>query len=202
MIRDVPGVEPLSDQEFEWYLKYDLYQLLGNDPTKTLLEWDFGASDRIRGMTQIDRQFDEFSKRLSEVGDLTNFWDYPDGKKQELIISHPQLLYYMLTDKVAESDIDARRRIYASNPSLYQDTLIRWVETLSAEQVRAIENETGGNITDTNDLGTFLNTDEVELMEFDAYSPTETNQEDPYALDDVGIIDNTEPSEPEYVPHT
>lgn len=165
-----PSSNPLSDQEFEWYLKYSKYALF-KDPTSLYLEWELGAprDKAVDNRFNINKQFQDFAKRLTGVGDLIQFWDYPDGVKRQLIITHPQFLYYATTGQVAKNDIDARSKLLKSNPDFYTDTISEWLDSLSAEQVNQLTQE-AQNSNDMNSLDTLINT---ELI------PTETLPEIP-----------------------
>lgn len=133
------GVDMLSDQEFEWFLKYDLYQALGNG-FNLYLTWDLGAQPREEGRTTIKRQFDEFVDRLGSINDYTSYYDYPDGLKRELVIDKPQFLYYTETGEVAKDDEDARRKLLEFKPSLYTSPIDKWLDQLANQQVSQINN--------------------------------------------------------------
>lgn len=145
-LRQVNGVEPLTDQEFEWYLKYDAYRMFG-DPTRVYMEWELGGSQRDAGNSAIGRQFRAFQQRLQAVGDKLEYHDYPDGLKLDLIITHPQFLYYQETGKVAEDDIDARSKLLASEPQMYTNVINQWLEEQARQQVNQALN--GGTTTPT-----------------------------------------------------
>lgn len=138
------GIQPLSDQEFEWYLKFDEYRQIAN-PVELLLVWDFGAYGKIGSKSAIKRQFKEFEDRLVRMGDQRSFWDYPQGIKKRWVIDYPQLLYYAETGQVAQDDMDARRKLLKLNPNLYTKPIDTWLDSLSVEQVEALNKESSSS---------------------------------------------------------
>lgn len=129
--------EPLTDQEFEWFLKYDVYQTLGDGPS-LYLAWELGVEPTESDMRGIQKQFDTFVTRLSEMNDFTSYnSDNVDKLKRDLVISNPQLLYYATTGKVLEDEYEARQALVKDYPELYKDTVNDWLD----EQALKLVNE-------------------------------------------------------------
>lgn len=143
-LRRRQGVDMLSDQEFEWFLKYDLYQVLGNG-FNLYLTWDLGAQPREEGRTTIKKQFDDFVDRLGSINDFTSYYDYADSVKRELVIDKPQFLYYAETGEVAKDDEDARRKLLELKPSLYTSPIDKWLDQLANQQVSQVNNTQGSS---------------------------------------------------------
>lgn len=135
-LRQKPGVDLLTDQEFEWFLKYDLYRELGGG-FNLYLTWDLGAAPREEGRVNIKKQFDSFTKRLADIGDFTSYYDYADGIKRELVIEKPQFLYYAETGDVAKDDNEARQKLLEIRPSLYTQPINAWLDKLASEKANA-----------------------------------------------------------------
>lgn len=134
-----PGVDLLTDQEFAWFLKYDLYRQLGGG-FNLYLTWDLGAQPREDGRVMIKKQFDEFVKRLDSIRDYTEYYDYADRLKRQLVIDKPQFLYYSETKDVAKDDDDARRKLLEYNPRLYTETIDEWLTKQARQQVEQTTN--------------------------------------------------------------
>lgn len=123
----VLGVDPLSDQEFEWFLKMDLYDTFGKG-FDLYMEWDLGAID-AKGLSQIKREFENFVKRLDVFGDYTSYFNFPNRIKKRLVIEKPQFLYYIESGgRVAENDVDARSKLLQEKPHLYAEPIDHWLE--------------------------------------------------------------------------
>jgi hypothetical protein len=129
--------EPLTDQEFEWFLKYDIYQTLGDGP-RLYLAWELGVEPTEKDMRSIQKQFDTFVKRLSNMNDYTSYYSNNEAKlKKQLVIENPQLLYYATTGKVVEDEYESRRLLVVLDPDLYKETVNEWV----AEQASKVVEE-------------------------------------------------------------
>lgn len=156
------GVDLLTDQEFEWYLKYNKYESLG-DGFNLYLVWELGAKPNEEGRTVVKKQFDEFVKRLSAINDQITYYDYADGVKRELIIDKPQFLYYAETSKVAKDDEEARRKLVELHPSMYTETVNAWLDKLASQKANEVE----------------VKTEETdESLDLPDFSSMESNQEE------------------------
>lgn len=196
-LKQQSGVEPLSDQEFEWYLKYDKYRVL-KEPTQLYLRWDLGASARDSVNVQIKRQFQAFQNRLSAIGDITNYYTYKTGVKRELIITNPQLLYFAEFNRVAKDDYEARQLLVEDDPNMYESVVRDWLEGLAAEQVNnGVNNSTDTqmteSLTDTESMGSTDTIDNTDTTD------TSIGTLDPIdePLDDIDSLPETESVESE-----
>src|SRR5699024_4248089 len=85
-------VDPLTDQEFSFYLKMDLYRtLMGGSrygSAKTYLEWDLGKDVYKDGIVAIEREFEEFDERHTELGGQDTYYDNELLLKQEMVIEN------------------------------------------------------------------------------------------------------------------
>lgn len=148
--------EPLTDQEFEWFLKYDIYQTLGDGP-RLYLAWELGVEPTEKDMRSIQKQFDTFVKRLSNMNDYTSYYSVNESKlKRQLVITNPQLLYYTISGKVVEDEYEARRLLVVLDPDLYKETVNEWV----AEQASKVVEE---NSKEENSKEETIEEDEITI---------------------------------------
>jgi hypothetical protein len=163
--------EPLTDQEFEWFLKYDVYQTLGDGPS-LYLAWELGVEPTESDMRGIQKQFDTFVTRLSEMNDFTSYnSDNVDKLKRDLVISNPQLLYYATTGKVLEDEYEARQALVKDYPELYKDTVNDWLD----EQALKLVNEQNSD-SDSSDKDS--ETEDIQIdSSYDEIVETESESE-------------------------
>lgn len=136
------GVTPLTDQEFSFYLKQDLYKLLagGNSYGGIMLylQWDLGKNIYRDGIVSIEREFSNFTKRHTGVGGQISYYDNEYIVQQELAVEKPQFLLFTLTKKVVEDPLDAQRELIKLNPELFrtviEEDVERQVEKIGEEE--------------------------------------------------------------------
>ena len=138
-LRRKPGVEPMSDQEYNWFVKLDTYTELGADSGSMYLEWELGAP-RSSSVARLFRQdVRTFRQRLSALGaEPTLFGN--DGirvqdLKHHLVIDNPSFLWFAETGQVEENAIRARALLVEEYPGMYQQVVQNWVQSLAEEQV-------------------------------------------------------------------
>lgn len=155
-LRRVSGVEPLTDQEYDWFAKLDKYIALGADSGSMYLEWELGAPKSSSVARSFMQDVRKFKERLSAVGDETTM--YGNGNlavqdlKRQLVIENPSFLWYAETGKIEEDAIEARSLLVEEFPADYQNVVEEWVKTLAEDQIRqmneGVDPATSGNKED------------------------------------------------------
>ena len=108
-------------------------------------------------MRSIQKQFDTFVKRLSNMNDYTSYYSVNESKlKRQLVITNPQLLYYTISGKVVEDEYEARRLLVVLDPDLYKETVNEWV----AEQASKVVEE---NSKEENSKEETIEEDEITI---------------------------------------
>lgn len=121
------GIVPLTDQEFSFYLKMDMYKtLLGGSKyggAKLYLQWDLGKNIYKDGIVAIEREFEHFNQRHLDIGGQRDYYDNEYVLKQELAVDKPQFLLFALTGKIEDDPLDAQRELIKEDPELFKDVL-------------------------------------------------------------------------------
>src|SRR5699024_6979674 len=142
-------VEPLTDQEFSFYLKMDLYRtLMGRSrygSAKTYLEWDLGKDVYKDGIVAIEREFEEFDERHTELGGQDTYYDNELLLKQEMVIENPQFLLFVTRDEVEDDPIEAQKKLLEADPELYKKPLQEYIEERSGDISDEFENIDGND---------------------------------------------------------
>jgi len=126
---------PLTDQEFSFYLKLDIYSTLAGGSkyggVRTYLEWDLGKDLYKDGIVAIEREFDDFRKRHVGLGGQENYYDNEMILKQKLVVTDPQFLLYATQKKIEDDPLEAQNILLKSEPDLYKKPLQEYVEERS-----------------------------------------------------------------------
>ena len=145
-LRRVPGVEPLSDQEYNWYVKLDAYTTLGEDTGSLYLEWELGAPKNSTAARLFRQDVREFRKRLSTLGEETSLYEVDsisvEDLKRDLVIENPSFLWYVESGQVEENAIQARALLVEEYPDKYQKVVEDWVRSLAEDQIRQMQQGT------------------------------------------------------------
>ena len=156
-LRRVPGVEPMSDQEYNWFVKLDTYTELGSSLGTLYLEWELGAPKGSSVSRLFSQDVLEYRRRLTAVGaDHTLYGN--DGLrvqdlKRHLVIDNPSFLWYAETGQIEENAIRARALLVEEYPREYQQVVESWVQSLAEEQVRMMQNGQDPATTGANNQG-------------------------------------------------
>src|SRR5699024_7177688 len=139
------GVEPLTDQEFSFYLKMDMYStLLGGSRyggARTYLQWDLGKDVYKDGIVSIEKEFEEFKDRHLELNGQVTYYDNEYLLKQEMVIDNPQFLLFVTEDEIEEDPLEAQKRLLELNEDLYKRPLEEYVEDKSNDLSEEFEGE-------------------------------------------------------------
>lgn len=140
------GVEPMSDQEYNWFVKLDTYTALGGDSGILYLQWELGAPESGAISRLFMQDVRAFRKRLTQLGDDSTLYGN-DGiterkLKSELVIENPSFLYFAETGKLEEDAIEARALLVEEFPEKYEKVVSDWVQSLAEEQVQMINEGT------------------------------------------------------------
>lgn len=137
-LRRVPGIEPLSDQEYNWYVKLDAYTTLGADSGSLYLEWELGAPKSSTVARLFRQDVRDFRKRLTAIGEEASIFERDSiteaDLKRYLVIENPSFLWYVESGQVEENAIQARALLVENNPGEYQQVVDDWVRSLAEEQ--------------------------------------------------------------------
>ena len=115
---------PLTDQEFAFWLKMKLYQKILNtqnvDSAAILyLNYDLGGNVTYNDFVTISKDFEQFDKRESDMGDNTDYYPNQVTLDQQLAIYRPQLLYYVMSGQMVASRTEAQRKLIQAQPDEY-----------------------------------------------------------------------------------
>lgn len=117
------GIEPLSDEEFAFLLKLDLYGSVNDGDVVagiiTYLEWDLGRNLSKSGITSILREFYTFTARHYRIGGQTRYYEDKYAVRRELAISNPRFLVFALTKEVMDDELTAKRRLIKLDAKQY-----------------------------------------------------------------------------------
>lgn len=145
-LRRVPGVVPLSDQEYNWYVKLDAYTTLGEATGSLYLEWELGAPKNSTAARLFRQDVREFRKRLSTLGEETSLYEVDsisvEDLKRDLVIENPSFLWYVESGQVEENAIQARALLVEEYPDKYQKVVEDWVRSLAEDQIRQMQQGT------------------------------------------------------------
>lgn len=129
------NITPLTDQEFSFYLKMDLYRtIVGGSrygSARLYLQWDLGKDVYQDGIVAIEREFQAFQARHVDSGGQTSYYDNELLAMQDLSITHPQFLLFAIGKKVEDDPLDAQMELIRLNQSLFRRTLEKHVEEQS-----------------------------------------------------------------------
>lgn len=132
-----PSVEPLSDEEFAWFLKLDKYVALSGGVQgagKLYLQWELGANTTKGGYLVVVNTFKAFVDRLTKLEAFDSYYSEEEIMlKRDLIITNPQFLLYVETDEIEENPFKARNKLLKINPDLFSDVLETWTEEFAEE---------------------------------------------------------------------
>lgn len=124
------GEEPLTDQEYEWFVKYDMYKNLGKG-LQTMLEWEYGVTPDNR-MGEVEMELSRFLDRVTEIGDYKTLFDDENitkiGKERELAKENPSLLLYMKSGIIDENEVTARAKLKENFPGEYDQAINEWID--------------------------------------------------------------------------
>lgn len=156
-LKRVPGVEPLTDQEYNWYVKLDMYTTMGSESGSLYLEWELGAPKGSAVSRLFRQDVRDFKNRLTAIGDTdTIFTDDSITSrelKQNLVIENPSFLLYAETEQIVENAIEARSILVEKFPGDYQETVNNWVRSLAEEQVRQMQEGVDPATTEAEEAG-------------------------------------------------
>lgn len=126
------SIVPLTDQEFAFYLKMEMYQtILGGSKyggAKLYLQWDLGKDVYKDGIVAIEREFENFNKRHLDIGGQHGYYENEYILKQQLAVEKPQFLLFALTNNVVDDPLDAQRELIKEDPELFKDVLEENIE--------------------------------------------------------------------------
>lgn len=183
------GSEPLTDQEFEWYLKINRYNLIGNQGIELYAMWDLGVKEDNTSI--IRDQYLNLKARLNAIGDSGEFYDLADEEVQKLAITNPQLVVFGKYHQVVKDDIEARSLLVQRDPELFAEVIDKWLEEQAKEQVNNLTNNNGAA------------PQAEELMETTTLTPTESSdpnnqyEYNPVTESQESTVDYTQP-DPRY----
>lgn len=167
-LREDASVQPLSDEEFEWYLKFEQYAALaGGVPgaARLYLQWELGANTTQGGYLAVIDSFNIFVDRLRDINARRDFYsDDPDSLRRQLVITNPQFLLFADHGEIIEDPYEARARLININSSLYTRPVERWIENRA------------GNYTSLDDPASVDNPDNMtntQLLESEALESQE-----------------------------
>ena len=126
------GAKPMSDEEFEWFLKFDKYiALVGSvgGGADLYLQWDLGANTSEDGYVQVTQTFEEFVYRLDAINAKTSYYaDNLYDLYEDLAIQNPQFLLFAEYEEIIDDPFDARARLIELNPDRYSEVIEAWIE--------------------------------------------------------------------------
>lgn len=139
------GIMPLSDQEFSFYLKLNMYKtILGGSKyggAKLYLQWDLGKNVYKDGIVAIEREFNEFEARHLDVGGQRDYFDNEFILKQELAVDKPQFLLFALTGNIEDDPLDAQRELIKEDPELFKSVLEDSIDSQVEDLIEKQEEE-------------------------------------------------------------
>lgn len=191
-----PSVTPLSDEEFDWYLKFEQYATLkgGVDGGAQLyLQWDLGANLSENSFIAVIDSFEMFIARLDALEAKKEFYNEdPDALRRQLVITNPQFLLFADHEELIEEPFEARARLIEINPDLYTSTVEDWIEEQAdnyteADDPAALDNPDNKTNTQLLEDGE-LETQEEELLE--QSSDAEPTEAEP--TEDTEPVENAE----------
>lgn len=185
-LNNAKSVTPLTDQEFSFYLKMDMYStILGGSKyggASLYLQWDLGKDVYKDGIVAIEREFERFEKRHIEIGAQQNYYDNPFILKQQLAVEKPQFLLFALTKQVVDDPLDAQRELIKEDPELYRGVLEEHIEEqlkefTEEEKEEAEENKetTEQDEQQVKDTGVENESEEKENSETEEYTEFKGN---------------------------
>lgn len=123
------GVVPLSDEEFEFYMKLDKYSALrgGNvqGGANLYLQWDLGRDITKDGLNRITKEFSDFQDRHVSLGGRKNYYTNSIKLKEELAVENPRFLVYALTKEIIDDRTLAKRRLIKIDSKFYLNVYLR-----------------------------------------------------------------------------
>lgn len=126
--------DPLSDQEFAFWLKIKMYQTyldassLGTS-VKAYLNWDLGVTADYNSISETIKKFNEFDGRISNTEGTTNYFPNKLLLRNAMVSYRPQLAYFLATGKVINSYTKAQKALINLNSSKYKSTITKHLET-------------------------------------------------------------------------
>lgn len=138
-----PDVNPMTDQEYEWYVKLEHYTMLGSEWGTLYLEWELGAPKRTDASRLFSRDVAKFKKRVTDIGGYPTIFGNDSIRERDvyrrLVIDNPSFLWFVETEEVVEDAIEARSKLVKKYPNKYRDVVEEWVESLAEEQIQKME---------------------------------------------------------------
>lgn len=126
------SIHPLSDEEFDWFLKFDKYVALGGGVpggAKLYLQWELGANTTEGGYLVVIDTFKNFVNRLEGIGARPEYYSEDiDALRRDLVIQNPQFLLFADNQEIIEDPYEARARLIQLNPDKYTSTVESWIE--------------------------------------------------------------------------
>ena len=127
-MKSVLGITPLSDEEFEFYLKLSKYAKLQGHSIKgainLYLAWDLGSHSSLDGAVIIDREFSQFISRHEALGGEREYYDNIYALKKQVAVENPRFLVYALTGEIIDDKVLAKRRLIKLDAEFYLNTFI------------------------------------------------------------------------------
>ncbi len=195
------AVEPLSDEEFEWYLKFEQYVTLGggvDGGAQLYLQWDLGANLSDNSFIAVIDSFDMFIARLDAVEAKKEFYmEDPDALRRQLVITNPQFLLFADHDELIEEPFEARARLIEIDPDLYTSTVEDWIEEQAgnyddSDDPASLDNPENKTNTQLIEDGELETQEEAILEQSSDSEPTETESTEESVTEDTETVESAE----------
>lgn len=120
-------VKPLSDEEFQFYLKLNRYMVIAGDwesGIRKYLEWEKGVVEDLVSTDAVVKGYMDFVDRVKESGIKENYYEGYDWElKSEMLIKNPKWVYYLETGEYTKSEVEALKGVVEHDPD-YLDILV------------------------------------------------------------------------------
>lgn len=124
----------MTDEEFTTYLKIDKYvALMGGFAAgvKLYLNYELGANVDENSYINIVQQFEDFRKRLDEVGERVDY--YSEGNNiwilfEDLVRNNPQILVFVRAGEVIQDPVEARALLMKEYADEFRQSLIDFAD--------------------------------------------------------------------------
>ena len=125
---DTNSKDPLSDQEFAFWLKIKMYETYldatsVDSSVKAYLNFDLGVTSDYSSVVQTIKEFKAFDQRVSDTEGQTNFFPNKVLLKRAMVQYRPQLVYFLETGNVENSYTKAQKDLIKLSSSKYKSII-------------------------------------------------------------------------------
>lgn len=133
--------KPMSDEEFQFYLKLNRYMVMTGSWEEGItkyLEWELGVVEDLVSTDMVVQGYMEFVNRIADTGAKQDFYaGYEWALKSEMLIRNPKWVYYLETGEYTTSELEALKGVVEEDPEYLDILVTNNLDQAEMEEVKA-----------------------------------------------------------------